>query len=137
MPGRPADAAAGDATHRDETCGGAQRSDHGSFKIQFQNLAWADSCEGTNHHRLQWKAAIIQVVKRVDSFWTWWWTWPMEVGTSCGNQQRNHTLQWEKHDESLAPKRQRGRPATPLLAKSRDHPNTQLVCPGLRRTQLQ
>ena len=52
--------------------------------------------------------------------WRWHKRW---------NQQRSHTLQVEEHDESLVPKRQRGRPATHCWP-SPGSPEYTVGCPG-------
>ena len=82
---------------------------------------------------LKWKATIIQVVKEltvlflvVTCLWRWHKLW---------NRQRNHTPPVEEHDESLVPKRQRGRPAT-LLANS-GITRIRSWLSRLRRTKLQ
>ena len=106
---RPAEAAAGDAPHRDETCGGAKTSDRGSCKLwrptasgqrrrrqctfkSSSKLVYAGQLRGHSHHRLQWKAATIQVERKltvlvlvVTCAWRWHKLW---------NRQRNHTVQW-------------------------------------------
>ena len=61
------------------------------LQIQFQ-IFLSRQLRGHSHHRLQWKAAIIQVVREltvlvlvVTCLWRWHKLW---------NRQRNYTLQW-------------------------------------------
>ena len=77
--------------------------------IQFQSCQ-NRQLRGHNHHRLQWKAAIIQVGKGVDSSGPGGDV-PIEVAQAVEPTTKSH-VPVEEHDESLVPKRQKGRPAT-------------------------
>ena len=139
--GRPADAAAGDAPtvtrhaveHREVVVvlassgaplqAGSGEERQRTFQIQFQTCP-SRQLRGHNHHRLQWKAAIIQVGREltvlvlvVTCLWRWHKLW---------NRQRNHTLQWRS---TMRVSFQRDREGDPrrTVGQVRDHPNTQLV----------
>ena len=86
--------------------------------IQFQTCLSRQS-RGHNHHRPQWKAAIIQVGGGHV---------PMEVAQAVEPTSKSHAAV-EEHDESLVPKRQRGRPATHCWP-SPGSPEYTVGCPG-------
>ena len=79
------------------------------LQIPFQTCP-SGQLRGHSRHRLQWKAAIIQVGERVDSSGLGGDV-PMEVAQAVEPTTKSHAPV-EEHDESLVPKRQRGRPAT-------------------------
>ena len=80
-----------------------------------------------NHHRLQWKAAIIQVERELTMFGPGGDV-PMEVARAVQPTTKSHAPV-EEHDESLVPKRQRGRPATHCWP-SPGSPEYTVGCPG-------
>ena len=104
---------------------GQRRRRQCTFQSKFQTCPSRQS-RGHNHHRLQWKAAIIQV-ERVNS------SGPgsdvlMEVAQAVEPTTKSHAPV-EEHDESLLPKRQRGRPATHCWP-SPGSPEYTVGCPG-------
>ena len=125
--GRPADAAVGDAptvtrhaVERKEVIAPAKTSVH--LPIQLRTCPSRQS-RGHNHHRLQWKAAIIQVKRElivlvlvVTCLWRW---------HELCNRQRSHTLQWRSTTEVSF---QRDRESDPRRTAGQvgDH----LGCPG-------
>ena len=103
--------------HRDDARCGAKRSDKtsGHLQTKFQTCLSRRS-RGHDHHRLQWRAASIQVdmESRVLVLKAWrlwrWHTWH--------NRHRSHTFQW-KSIRKVSFQGGRGTTRDAVLAKSR------------------
>ena len=100
---------------------GSKTSAH--LPIQFRTCP-NRQLRGHHHHRLQWKAAIIQVGREltvlvlvVTCLWRWHELW---------NRQRSHTLQWRSTTKVSFQRDREGDPRR-TVGQVGDHPNTQLV----------
>ena len=93
------------------------------LQIQFQTCL-TRQLRGHNHHRLQWKAAIIQVGNELTVL-------DLVLTAQAVEPTTKSLAPVEKHDESLVPKRQRGRPATHCW-QSPGSPEYTAGCPGCR-----
>ena len=136
---RPAEAAADDA-HRDEAPRGAKRSDSGSCNLwrpiargqRRRRQCTSKSSSSLPEARAQQSSTALESSQlpsgqRIDSFGPESVV-PMEVAQSAEPTAKSHAPV-EEHDESLVPKRQRGRPATHCWP-SPGSPEYTVGCPG-------
>ena len=108
------------------TASGQRRRRQRNLQIQFQTCL-SRQLRGHNHHRLQWKAAIIQVGNELtvlDLVVTCLWRWAQAVEPTT----KSHAPERSTMRASF----QRDREGNPrrTVGQVRDLPNTSVGCPG-------